>query len=111
MPAKRVKRLVEGYEIAWNEPRSLMNQLVERVLTIGAWLAPINRSGIIGDFVAVERDVFAVALHGQLLQISRESFQILLVRQYRDGLGAEEVVVPNSQQTHEHRQVALEWSC
>ena len=52
--------------------------------------------------------MFAVALHRQLLEIGRESLQVLLVRQDRDGLGAEEVVVPDSQQTHEHRQVALE---
>ena len=52
--------------------------------------------------------MFAVALHRQLLQIGRESLQVLLVRQHRDGLGAEEIVVPDGQQAHEHRQVALE---
>ena len=54
------------------------------------------------------RDVLAVALHGQLLQVGRESLQVLLVRQHRDRLGAEEIVVPDAQQAHEHRQVALE---
>ena len=39
MPAKRVERLVERDEVAWNESRSLMNQLVERVLAICPWLA------------------------------------------------------------------------
>ena len=88
--------------------RSLMNQLVERVLAVGARLAPVDRAGIVGDFVAIERDVFAVALHRQLLQIGREALQVLLVGQHRNGLGAEEVVVPDRQEPHEHRQVALE---
>src|SRR5213594_3349887 len=80
VPAKRVERLVERYEVAWNESRSLMNQLIERVLAICAWLAPIDRAGIVRDFVTVERDVFAVAFHRQLLQIGWKSFQVLLVR-------------------------------
>src|SRR5262245_48839750 len=97
MLPKWVERFVECDEVAWNEPRSLMNQLIERVLAICAWLAPVNRAGIIGNFVSVERDVFAVAFHGQLLQIGRKSLEILLVRQDRDGLSTEEVVVPNRQ--------------
>src|SRR5207249_4086055 len=94
VPAKRVERPVERDEVAWNESRSLMNQLVERVLAICAWFAPIDRAGIVRDFVTVERDVFAVAFHRQLLQIGCKSFQVLLVRKNRDGLGTEEIVVP-----------------
>src|SRR5262245_32099885 len=97
MPAEWVQRPVKCDEVTWDEPRSLMNQLVERVLPVCARLAPINRAGIIGNFVSVERDMFAVAFHGQLLQIGRKSLEILLVRQDRDGLSTEEVVVPNSQ--------------
>src|SRR5882672_4680504 len=41
VPAKRVERLVERYEVAWNKSRSLMNQLVERVLAVCSWLAPV----------------------------------------------------------------------
>ena len=52
--------------------------------------------------------MLAVALHGQLLEIGGESFQVLLVRQYGDRLGAEEIVVPDAQKPHQHRQVALE---
>src|SRR5438445_2132383 len=94
VPAKRVERLVERDEVAWNEPRSLMNQLVERVLAVCAWLAPIDRAGIVGDLVAIQGDVFAVTLHRQLLQISWESLQVLLVWQHCDCLGAEKVVIP-----------------
>src|SRR5262249_16389683 len=94
VPTKRVERPGERYEVAGNESRSLMNQLVERMLAICAWFAPIDRAGIVRDFVTVERDVFAVAFHRQLLQIGWKSFQVLLVRQHRDGLGTEEIVVP-----------------
>ena len=108
VPAKRVERLGERDEVAGNEPRSLMDQLVEGVLAVGSRLAPVDGAGLVGDFVAIERDVLAVALHRQLLQIGREALQVLLVGQHRHGLGAEEVVVPDRQQAHEHRQVALE---
>ena len=60
------------------------------------------------DELAVELHVFAVALHRELLQVGREAFEILFVRQHRDGLRAEEVVVPNRDQPHDHRQVLLE---
>ena len=54
--------------------------------------------------------MLAVALHRQLLQIRRKSLQVLLVGQDSHGLRAEEIVVPDGQQAHEHRQVALERS-
>ena len=111
VPAERIERLAERDEVARNEPRSLMDQLVKRMLAVGSWLAPVDGAGIVGDFRTIECDVFAVALHRQLLQISREALQVLLVRQDRDGLCAEEVVVPNRQESHEHRQVALKGSC
>src|SRR5262245_29449277 len=95
VPTQRVERLVERDEVAGNESRSLMNQLIEGMLPIGSRLAPIDRAGIVADSVALEGDVFAVALHRQLLQIGWESLEVLLVRQYRDSLGAEEVGMPH----------------
>ena len=53
--------------------------------------------------------MLAVALHRQLLQIGGKALQILLVGQHGDGLRAEEIVVPDGQQAHQHRQVLLEW--
>src|SRR5207237_8432699 len=70
VPAKRVERPVERDEVAWNESRSLMNQLVERVLAICAWLAPIDRAGIVRDLVTVVREVCAVCFHLQRLAVS-----------------------------------------
>src|SRR4030095_9724445 len=80
LTTQRIERFVEGYEIARDESGSLMNQLVERVLSVCSGFTPVDGCGLIGDFSAVKRDVLAVALHRQLLQISRESLQVLLVR-------------------------------
>src|SRR6266446_689360 len=110
VPTKRVERLIERYEVTGNESRSLMNQLIEGMLAIGSRLTPVDGAGIVADSLAVQGDVFAVTLHGQLLQIGWEALQVLLVRQHRDGLGAEEIGVPNRQQAHEHRQIARERS-
>ena len=78
------------------------------MLAIGSRLAPINRTWVIGHRRTIQCDSFAITLHYQLLQVGRESLQILLIRQHGYCLSAEEVVVPDSQQRHEHRQVALE---
>ncbi len=60
-----------------------MDQLIERVLAVRAGFAPVNRTRLVINFLPIERDVFAVALHRQLLQVGRESFQVLLVGQNR----------------------------
>src|SRR5262245_15472128 len=109
MPAERVERLPEGDEVAGNEPGTLMDQLVERVLAVGAGLTPKDRTGLIVNRRPGECHVLAVALHRQLLEIGWEALEILVVGQHRDRLRAEEVVVPDAEQPHEHRQVAREW--
>src|SRR4030095_1151895 len=77
VPAERVERLAEPDEITRDEPGSLVDQLVEGVLAIGSRLAPIDGTGIIGDFRAIKGYMFAIALHRQLLQIGREALEIL----------------------------------
>jgi hypothetical protein len=94
MPAQSGQWLSERDEIARNEPRALMNELVERVLAVGAGFPPKDRAGIIGDPLAFAGDTLAVALHRQLLKVRREPLQVLLVRQNRYGLGVEKVGVP-----------------
>ena len=49
MIVQRIQRLAEADDVARNHSRSLVDQLVERVLTVRAGLAPINRSGLIVD--------------------------------------------------------------
>ena len=46
---QRIQRLFEGDKVTRNEPRSLMNQLVKRVLAVGTWLAPVNGAGCMRD--------------------------------------------------------------
>src|SRR4029077_4808930 len=88
-----------------------MDQLVKRMLAVGSRLTPVNRARIAEDFASIKCDVFAIALHCELLEISRDSLQVLLVWKDRYCRCAEKVVVPNSQQPHQNRQVALKWGC
>src|SRR6516164_7874548 len=89
--------------------RPLMDKLIEGMLPVSAWLAPIHRSSRIRHRRAVEGDVLAVALHRQLLQVRWKAFQVLLVRQDGDRFRTEEIGIPDAEQPHEHRQVAVEW--
>ena len=68
------ERMGKRDEVTWDEPCPLMNQLIKRVLAIGAGFAPINGPGLALHFFPVKRDVLAVALHRQLLKISGEAF-------------------------------------
>src|SRR5262245_24441742 len=108
VPAQRIERLAKGDEVTRDESGTLVDQLVEGVLAIGARLAPVDGASLVVDRAAIARDVLAIALHGQLLQIRWEALQVLLVWQDRHGLGTEEVIVPYAQEPQEHRQVARE---
>ena len=100
MPSYRVQRPSECDEVAGNEPRPLVNQLIKRVLAVGTRLAKIDRAGIAGHALAIEHHLLTVALHCQLLQVGRKPLQVLLVRQYGHRLRAEEIGVPDGQQAH-----------
>ncbi len=95
MPAQLGERVAERDEVARDQPRALMDELIERVLAVRAGFAPVNRAGLVIHFFAGERDVLAVALHRQLLEIRGKAFQVLFVRQNGHGLSAEEVSVPD----------------
>src|SRR5690349_23473375 len=82
-----------------------MDELIKGVLPVGARLAPIDGTRIIGDGFPIERHVLAVALHRQLLQIGGKSLQVLLVGKDRDGLSIEEIYIPDGEQAHEHGKV------
>jgi hypothetical protein len=58
-------------KVARDDAAALMEELVERMLAVGAGLAPEHRAGGGADRVAVAVDLLAVALHLQLLQIGR----------------------------------------
>src|SRR5580704_7452540 len=79
------------------------------MLPVGPRLAPIDRAGLVVGVVAAERDMLAVALHSQLLQIGWKPLQILLIGQDRYGLGAEKVGIPNREQAKQNRKIPVEW--
>ena len=53
--------------------------------------------------------MFAVAFHGQLLQIRGKALQVLLVGKDAEGLRAEEIAIPDGKQSHQHGQILFEW--
>src|SRR5215467_7945744 len=53
VPAERVERLAKPDEITRDEPGSLVDQLVKRMLTVGSRLPPIDGSGIVVDFFTI----------------------------------------------------------
>ena len=83
--AQRIQRLAEADEVGRNQSRALMDQLIERVLTVRAWLALIDGSRLIVDARSVTPHVFAVALHRELLQVRRQALEVLLIRQNGNG--------------------------
>src|SRR5258708_3517597 len=110
MLAQRIQSLAECDEVARDQPGPLVNQLVKRVLAVGPRLTPVNRTGLIGYVVPAQRYVFAIALHRQLLEVSWETLQVLLIGQHRDRFRAQEIRIPDREQTHEYGHVSLERS-
>src|ERR1700738_3568533 len=78
MPAEGIEGPAKRDEIAGYEPGPLMDQLIEGMLAVGPWLAPVDRSGVVIHVDAVPGHMLAVALHGELLKIGRETLQVLL---------------------------------
>src|SRR6267154_5945266 len=48
--AQWVERLRKSDEVRGDEPGPLMNQLVERMLAIGSWFAPVNWTCVVRDW-------------------------------------------------------------
>src|SRR5713101_8599208 len=110
MAAKWIERLYKSDEVARDEPGPLVNQLVERVLAIRSWFAPVDRSCLVCHVFPIERDMLAIAFHRQLLEVGWKPLKVLLVGQDRHGLRPKEIAVPDAEKTHEHRKVLLEGS-
>ncbi len=106
--ADRIDGLGKSNEVARDQFGSLVDQLIERVLTVCSRFAPVNWASLVRHFLPFARDTFTVALHRQLLEIRWKSFQVLLIRQNRNRLRPKKVVVPDRQETHEDREIAVE---
>src|SRR4029077_13771717 len=105
MSAKLMQRLSKRNKVTGNEPGALMNQLIEGMLPVGSRLAPVDGAGVARDVGPIQRNVFAITLHRQLLQIGRKPLQVLLIGQDRHGLSAETVDIPDGQEPHEDREI------
>ena len=108
MAAERVEGLGEGDEVAGDEAGALVDELVEAVLAVGAGFAPVDRTRVGIHMGAIEFHMLAVALHGELLEVGGEAFQVLVVGQDGNGLRAVEVVIPQGQEAVEDWDVLLE---
>src|SRR5262249_4413427 len=86
---QRIEGVREGDKVDRDELGSLMDQLIERVLTVGSGLAPVDRPSLIIYFISVYRDVLTIALHRELLEISGKALEILLVRKNSNCVSAE----------------------
>ncbi len=94
--AQRIQRLAEADEVTGDQLRALVNKLEEGVLAVGAGLAPDDRTGLVIYALALQIDVFAVALHVELLEVSGQAPEVVVVGYDRHGLGTEEVIVPDA---------------
>jgi hypothetical protein len=64
-------RFSEADKLNWSDA-SLMKELEEAMLSVGAGLPEIHNSSLIGNNFALRVDSFAVALHIQLLNVRSE---------------------------------------
>ena len=97
MLVHRVVAANGGDEVAGDQPRSLVDQLIERVLAVGSRLAPDDGAGAVVDALAGAVHALAVRLHVALLEVRREAVEVLVVGQDGVRLRAEEVAVPDAQ--------------
>ncbi len=74
-----------GDKITRHHFSTLVNQLIKRVLTVGAWFAPDNWAGLVIHGVAVTVNVFTVGIQGPLLEVVGET--VLIPVRGQKGLG------------------------
>src|SRR5439155_8364481 len=73
MPAERVQGMAERDEVTGDETGALMDELVERMLPVRSRFSPVDGARRVVHLDALERDVLAIALHRQLLQVRGEA--------------------------------------
>ena len=110
MATEGIQRLREGDEVARNETRALVDELVEGMLSVRAWLAPVDDTGVGIDLAAVELDVLAVAFHRELLQVGGEALEVLLIREDSHALGTKKIAIPQPKETVNNGDILIEWS-
>ena len=66
-------------EIAGDQFRSLMNQLIEGMLPIRPGFAPNHRASLIVHFTPAPVNELSIALHIPLLKVGWEAVQVLVI--------------------------------
>ncbi len=94
MPANRIERVSKGDEVTGNQPRPLMDQLIKGVLAVGSRFTEVHLPRLGLHPRTIERDILAIALHRQLLQVRRKTFEVLFVRQDSDRFGSKKIGIP-----------------
>src|ERR1700730_7972960 len=108
MSRQIVAGLQDGDEIDWRNSGALMQQLKKSMLTVGAHIAPDDRTSRRLQRAAVEADTLAVAFHFKLLEISRKMAQIMMVGRNRYRTGAEQIAMPDTHQPQHHRHILFQ---
>ena len=105
MIPQRIMALCRCDKITRDQFGALMDQLIKRVLPVGARLTPDNRTGLMRNHLTVTIHILPVGLHIALLEIGRKTVHILIIRQNRLGFRTEEIVVPQADQRQQHRNI------
>lgn len=105
MPCKWIVGLGKSDKIARYQFGPLMEELEEGVLAIGTGFTPDDRAGLPRDRLSLLGGAFAVGFHVELLQISDQTGQRLIVRE--DGMsgGVEKIIIPDAQEGQDRRHV------
>lgn len=96
-------------EISWNNLGALVNQLIKRMLAVSPWFSPDDGSSRVRDCLVGSRHVLAVGFHITLLEICSKAVHVLVIWKNSMRLRAEKVVVPDSKQAENNREILLQW--
>ena len=80
-----------------------MQKLEEGMLPIGPDFTPDNGIGRAGQGLPIAVDGLAVRFHFQLLQIAWQMTQGFVIGDDGRGVRAEEICIPDAQQSQQHR--------
>ena len=104
-----VVRFDRRQKVARDHLGTLVDQLIESVLSIGSRFSPNNRSCLHRNLLTVLGNGFSVRLHISLLKVSSKAVHVLIVWQDGNRLGLVKVIVPQTNQTKGEGQVLLGW--
>ena len=108
MVAQRVVTDGRCNKVTRDHQRTLMDQLIERMLPIGTGFAPDHGSGMPFHRLTVTVHAFPVAFHISLLEISGKTMHILVIGKDGLRLGAKEIGVPETDQRHGNGYILFE---